>query len=301
MSIASTPTDILRFLAERGDLTILVTLVAVHGSASRAVGTQMAVAADGSACGSFSGGCIEAAVIAEALNVLAHDSGRTVRYGAGSPYIDVKLPCGGGIDLLFIPRPDPQTVAAALASLASRESFAVEVSEAQFNHYEGPGGILTYVPPLRIVALGQGEDLAAFARLAASFGAETTAVAPAEQLPQLGPLPGIEIIAAQSRSQLPAIVADPWTAIVFLFHDRDWEEFLLPQALALPAFYHAAIGSPSTQAVRRETLLKAGTPQEHLAKLRPTVGLIPSTRDPATLALSILAEVVAAYRQLEVQ
>ena len=31
---------------------------------------------------------------------------------------------------------------------------------------------------------------------------------------------------------LPSIATDAWTAIVFVFHDHDWEEFLLPQALA---------------------------------------------------------------------
>jgi xanthine dehydrogenase accessory factor len=54
----------------------------------------MAVCADGRHLGSFSGGCIEAAIVAEALDCLK--AARQVRCGVGSPYIDVRLPCGGG-------------------------------------------------------------------------------------------------------------------------------------------------------------------------------------------------------------
>lgn len=301
MSIAPTPLDILCFLAERGEATVLVTLVAVHGSASRAVGTQMAVAAGGESCGSFSGGCIEAAVIAEALDVLSGGVGRTVRFGAGSPYIDVKLPCGGGIDLLFTPRPDGTAVKAVLDGLASRLPASVSISSDAFQFASGAGFALTYFPRLRVVALGQGDDLSAFAMLAARFGTETIAIVPAEQFGPLGDLPDVDVIPAASRAHLPDVRTDPWTAIIFLFHDRDWEEFLLPKALDLPAFYHGAIGSPRTQAVRRETLQAAGVSLENLSKLRQTVGLIPSTRDPATLALSILSEVVADYRALVAQ
>lgn len=298
MSIAPSPIDVLEFLAGYGAESVLVTLVAVHGSASRAVGTQMAVAADGTGCGSFSGGCIEAAVIAEALDVLASGMGRTVRYGAGSPYIDVKLPCGGGIDLLFTPRPSVIVVQSILAALKSRAPFQVSISADSLRAADDADFQLTYHPPLRVMALGQGDDLAAFAKLAGQFGAEVLAIAPAEQAASLGDHSEIEVLLAPSRAQLPRVTSDAWTAIVFLFHDRDWEEFLLPQALALTAFYHGAIGSPRTQTVRRETLAAAGVNAEHLAKLRQSVGLISSTRDPATLALSILAEVVADYRAL---
>ena len=51
--------------------------------------------ADGSFVGSLSGGCIENAVVAEACEALADGRGRIVRFGAGSPYLDIRLPCGG--------------------------------------------------------------------------------------------------------------------------------------------------------------------------------------------------------------
>lgn len=261
----------------------------------------MAVAQDGSFCGSFSGGCIEAAVIAEAHDVLASGRGRIVPFGAGSPYIDLKLPCGGGIDLLFTPRPSRAILEDALAALAARKPYAMAIAATDIRAADHSDFVLTYFPNLRVIAIGQGDDLTAFVRLACCFGTEVVAIAPAEQIANLGPLAGAAVAPISSRYALPHVQIDRWTAIVFLFHDRDWEEFLLPQALELEAFYHGAIGSPRTQVARKQNLVAAGVPPAHLAKLRETVGLIASTRDPATLALSILAELVSEYRQLAPQ
>jgi xanthine dehydrogenase accessory factor len=80
---------------------VLVTLVNVEGSSPRRVGSQMAVAADGTVVGMISSGCAEAAIVAEAMSALHEGRVRTVRYGTGSPYMDVVLPCGSGIDVHF--------------------------------------------------------------------------------------------------------------------------------------------------------------------------------------------------------
>lgn len=281
--IAAYPVDALRLIdrgAAAGMDGVLITLVAIAGSASRAVGTQMAVLADGRHVGSFSGGCIESAIIAEALEVLAQGQPRTVRYGAGSPYIDVRLPCGGGIDLLFTPRPDRAAVADALARLDRREPATLHLG----THCQH------YAPCLRLIALGHGEDLLALVRLARVYGLDVTAYAPVEEG---AGLEGVHPLA--TRTTLPTITGDAWTAFVFAFHDHDWEEFLLPQALALPAFYHGAVGSRRTHRARIDALRAAGVPQAQIDALRGSIGLIPATRNPATLALSIVAELVQDY------
>ena len=128
-ALAISPADILHFAHKHaGAGVVLVTLVGIAGSSPRALGAQMAVAADGDYRGSFSGGCIEAAIVAEALAVLDDGETRMVRFGAGSPYIDIRLPCGGGIDLLFTPRPDAAALGAILAVLDKREPAAMRLS-----------------------------------------------------------------------------------------------------------------------------------------------------------------------------
>ena len=100
--------DFLSRASEGGQATALVTVGAVEGSSMRNPGTIMGVAADGTWEGSLSGGCIEKAVVAEALDMLKEGTPRVVRFGAGSPYIDIKLPCGGGLDLHFAPLKDAE-------------------------------------------------------------------------------------------------------------------------------------------------------------------------------------------------
>ncbi len=307
--VATSPIDILRFLAARaadGVECAVVTLVGIEGGSSRAIGAQMAVAADGRRIGSFSGGCIEDSVATEALETLEEGWGRVVRYGIGSPYIDIRLPCGGGIDLLFTPRPDAKAIASALAALNARTPAALLIgcdtvtgsNDVTPSPWNGTAITLTYQPALQIHAFGQGEDLSAFTRLAAAFGAEVHAFTPDQPTCALLEQLGISCTHLPTRTGLPTITSDPWSAVLFLFHGRDWEEHVLPQALELPGFYHGAIGSRRTHAARLAALEAAGVPVARINALRGHIGLIPATRDPATLALSILGEIVADYNAL---
>ncbi|WP_443970748.1 XdhC family protein [Sphingobium sp. CR28] len=304
--LATSPEDILHFLlrcSAEGQETVLVTLVGIEGASPRAIGAQMAIAASGDYLGSFSGGCIEAAVVAEALDALTEGRLRTVRFGTGSPYLDIRLPCGGGIDLLFVPRPDSACIARTIEKLDARRPAALSFGDTGIAQHEafvatgwsGENFVLAYTPRLRIVAIGQGEELTAVARFAHAFGADALALSPARRDIALLHAQDIAAELLPSRGALPALRSDPWTAIIFLFHDRDWEESLIPWALALPSFYIGALGSKRSHSVRTEMLLSKDVSQDAVSALRSPVGLIPSTRDPATLAASILAEVVQCY------
>lgn len=304
--IATTPADILRFALariEEGIGTILVTLTGIEGTAPRAIGAQMAVAADGRYLGSFSGGCIEAAVVAEAIETLAESRARLVRFGAGSPYLDIRLPCGSGIDLLFNPHPDRHAIADALARLDRREAAGLRLSAdgvasgapVDATGWRDGDFCLRYHPMLRIVAMGQGEELTALARLARAFGAAVSVISPDRRLlADLG-ADGFDTTHLATRAVPQSPTTDPWTAILSVFHDREWEEELLPYALGLDAFYVGAIGSRRTQAMRLDALRSAGVPDRLCRRLRTSVGLIPAARDPATLALSALAQIVQDY------
>lgn len=306
--IATSPTDILRFALARIDEgvgTAIVTLAGIEGSSPRAIGAQMAVSADGRHTGSFSGGCIEAAVVAEASAALADGGVRLVRFGAGSPYLDIRLPCGGGIDLLFNPLADRSAIAGLLSQHMRREMAALRLSmdgvrsalsdDHAVTGWQGDDFVVAYKPALRLIALGQGEELVALARLAAAYGASVTVLSPEAHTQATLAAEGFDTAELRVRTQLPALDSDPWTAILFLFHDRDWEEYLLPHALNAPAFYIGAIGSQRTQHLRLGTLEAAGVPAPLRDRLRTAVGLIPATRDPATLALSALAQLVEEY------
>src|SRR6185437_6034797 len=58
----------------------LLTIVNIEGGAPRSIGTHMAVLADGRYCGYVSGGCVEAAVAAEAIAVMARRRDEILRF-----------------------------------------------------------------------------------------------------------------------------------------------------------------------------------------------------------------------------
>lgn len=299
--IALTPTDVLRCLYERtsfGD-TVLVTLVSIEGSSSRALGTVVAVTERGEMFGSLAGGCIDGAIVAEAREVLIENRGRVVRYGQGSRYFDVRLPCGGGIDLLFTPKPNPHVLALALAELADRREVQIAITRDGVSLHDeaspSDAFVLLLAPSLRVAAIGQGDDLFAFARLAARFGLDTTAVATQEHAVNILEVEPCVSARLARRDGFPLVGVDRWTAVVFLFHDHSWEEMLIPWALAHPAFYIGAVGSHRTHRARVAMLAAAGVSPERIRALRGSIGVFPATRDPASLAISVLAEIVAEF------
>jgi xanthine/CO dehydrogenase XdhC/CoxF family maturation factor len=74
------------------------TVVETWGSSPRPIGSQLAVAHDGRFLGSVSGGCVESAVVQEALAVIASGEPTTLEFGVSDETAwDVGLACGGTI------------------------------------------------------------------------------------------------------------------------------------------------------------------------------------------------------------
>lgn len=80
-------------------------VVDIEGSGPREPGAAMAVNEHGEVAGSVSGGCVEAAVVAEALSILAGEAkARIVTFGySDDEAFAVGLTCGGTIRLFIEP------------------------------------------------------------------------------------------------------------------------------------------------------------------------------------------------------
>lgn len=299
----------LRDCAERGERAALVTLTDVTGSAARATGEHMAVAESGRSIGSFSGGCVEAAVIAEAQEVLAEGCARHVRYGDGSRYIDIRLPCGGGIDLLFTPAPDRRQIDDAIAVLEGRgpltlrltvdgDLVAARSDESDRTQWRDTVFNVRHDPVLRLIVMGHGAEPAAMLDIAHAYGADVTLLSPQGSLVEDVREKGMSAEHLRFVGRADGLVVDRWTAVVTLFHDHDWEAPLLLQVLEQDPFFVGAMGSRRTHLERQRRLLEAGGRPDEIARVAGPVGLIKATRDPQTLALSIMAQVVEAYEAL---
>lgn len=87
------------WLAE-GHKVALGTVVKTWGSAPRPTGSQIAVRADGAFAGSVSGGCVENAVIEDALRTIGDGKPRQLEFGVSNERAwEVGLACGGRIEI----------------------------------------------------------------------------------------------------------------------------------------------------------------------------------------------------------
>lgn len=95
------------WLAE-GRRVALATVVATWGSSPRPAGSMMAVDDKGGMVGSVSGGCVEGAVVHEALKCLADGEPRLLRFGVSDDQAwEVGLACGGKVEIYVEPVEEP--------------------------------------------------------------------------------------------------------------------------------------------------------------------------------------------------
>jgi xanthine dehydrogenase accessory factor len=87
-----------------GKQVALARVIDIEGSGPRDPGAAMAVSEDGEVAGSVSGGCVEGAVVSEALEILESGDRRLVSFGySDDDAFAVGLTCGGTIHLFIEP------------------------------------------------------------------------------------------------------------------------------------------------------------------------------------------------------
>lgn len=284
------PIDVLKFLQAgiaAGHRCALVTLVEIVKGASRSLGAHMAVRDDGRYCGFVSGGCVEAAVAREAVEAIHEGRDRICRYGSGSPYFDIVLPCGGGISLAIHVLKTGQTIDRLVDGLLSRNRMQlsydpqgqrITVQAAAFSPTGWKDGLFvtSYRPEARIVVCGRGFESQVFSSVAEAAGVEVRSA-------DVGLLTSL---------------TDEETAIVLLNHDMDRELPVLRAALSTKAFYIGCLGSRRTHDRRKEALAREGVSPEQINRIRAPIGLFGPTREARALAVSVLAEIMC---QLELR
>ncbi|MEM1019722.1 MAG: XdhC family protein [Pseudomonadota bacterium] len=96
------PLDQAQAWLESGHHVALATVVKTWGSAPRPAGSMLVIRGDGLFEGSVSGGCVEGAVITEALDMIGKPGAKTLSFGVTNDEAwEVGLACGGQIDILL--------------------------------------------------------------------------------------------------------------------------------------------------------------------------------------------------------
>ena len=89
---------------QAGKGVALATVVKTWGSSPRPIGAKLAVSDAGAFVGSVSGGCVEGAVVTEALEVISDGKPRLLDFGISNDQAwEVGLACGGKIEI-FVER-----------------------------------------------------------------------------------------------------------------------------------------------------------------------------------------------------
>lgn len=307
-----------------GRSAALATVIETWGSAPRPVGSQLVIAGDGQMMGSVSGGCVEGAVVEEALAALADRKPRILNYGVSDENaFAVGLACGGTIRILVEPVGNGGVPAEMLTRItkarAARAALAYRVNletwhrdlvtgagisdgplaarfRADQSGIEDGTFIAIHNPPLRMMVVGAVHIAQALLPMAAACGYDCTLIDPREAFGAAARFPGQSISHDWPDAALQSLAPDARTAVVTLTHDSKLDDPAILAALATPAFYLGCLGSKRTHEKRLARLRDAGVTEAQIARIHAPVGLAIGARSPAEIAVSILAQVTQSLR-----
>ena len=184
---------------------------------------------------------------------------------------------------------DPEIAEPVANSFLEDRSIAVEVSGR-------PLFLHVFNPPPRMIVVGAvhvAQPLSVFAKTA---GFDLVIIDPRRAWTDRERFPDVAILDSWPDDAMTELQPDHRTAVVTLTHDPKIDDPALAVALGSPAFYIGALGSTRTHARRLARLKEGGFDDGALARIKGPVGLDIGARSPEEIALSIIAEIVAARR-----
>lgn len=248
-----------------GKGAVLATVIETWGSAPRRVGSQLAISGEGEIEGSVSGGCVEGAVVVEAMDALADGKPRELEFGVSDQdAFAVGLACGGTIRVLVEPVGAvlPEDILDQLVKYrAARKPVAYVVDleagtrtlttdgHTQAFRMDRSGFVedtRTFVavhnPPLRLIIVGAVHIAQALVPMARIAGYDPTLIDPREAFGSDSRFPGETILHDWPDEAISQLGLDSRTALVLLTHDPKLDDPALEQALRAECFYIGADG-----------------------------------------------------------
>jgi xanthine dehydrogenase accessory factor len=202
--------------------------------------------------------------------------------------VATRLPSGE--QMLLPDAAAPAELAEAAAKALDRdESGTVTIgNETWFLH--------AYNPPLRMIVVGAVHIAQALVPMAAQMGLAVVVVDPRRAFATEERFPNVTVSQDWPDEAMDALMPDVRTAVITLTHDPKLDDPALDRALKSPAFYIGALGSRRTHARRVARLKELGHDDAAIARIKGPVGLDIGAITAPEIAVSILAEFVAARR-----
>ena len=308
-------------------------LVGAQHSSPRQPGARLAVNEKGEVAGAVSMGCVESDLREHLLRLLRGEGGaRRVHYGAAfEAALEVGLSCGGEIDV-WIHRHDPAAAAwreildlapTARAVLLTRQGEGSEQillrpgdappspdMAAPVEELWKRGGTVqirttgdrwfaeTLAPDPLLLIVGASPIAVDLCAMAARTGFRVSVVDPRRDFARAELFPAAErVVHRWPEEGLDEAGLDEHAYVAVVAHDAKLDVPALETALRARCRYIGLLGSSHTRETRYEALREAGFPADDVARIRGPIGLKHlGAIEPAEIAVSILAELVAARR-----
>lgn len=307
----------------------LGTVVNTWGSAPRPPGSIIAVCDDGRFMGSVSGGCIESAIIEEALSAIKDGRHRVLSFGVQDETAwSLGLACGGHIEVFVesLPRDagaalsrwnaarhagqaivraidcatgetrlvEPNSNGSALEAEAARAATADRCGHVDVDDHAW--FLAIWNPAIDVVIVGAVHIAQPLAVMARYLGYRVRIIDPRPAFATAERFPGVALIQQWPEEALMRHPLGTRSAVVTLSHAPKIDDPALAIALRSDAFYIGALGSRRAHAARLVRLRDHGFEDTALARIHGPVGLPIGARTPEEIALSVLAQITERMR-----
>ncbi|MBT3529401.1 MAG: XdhC family protein [Gammaproteobacteria bacterium] len=300
----------------------LCTILKTWGSSPRPVGAMMACTVEGELVGSISGGCIEE----DFLEQLRDGSLKSqfdemqkpfvVKYGVtAEEQARLKLPCGGQLHVLleYIESNESNRdifdrlktdleqhkSVSRIVDLGNGQISASPNSSDEAVVLDEDSMAHSLSPMYRLLLLGAGDVARYVAEMALALEYDVMLCDPRPNYLDNWHVDGVETISRLPDDVVRESFNNPYSGIIALAHDPRVDDMALMEALKTEAFYIGAMGSERTSAARRERLPELGLSAAEIARLHAPIGLQISSKTPAEIAISVMAEVTAVRHKVK--
>jgi xanthine dehydrogenase accessory factor len=299
-------------LARAGAGGALATVARTAGSTPVPVGTKMLIGPAGRLEGTVGGGCVEADVIAVAIDaaaprILTHHLNADV---AG----DLGLSCGGTVDIVVEPLMAApgyvhalEQVAAAAAGIVST---ALDWSDGPVKRFDPrmvepgePAASLSddrrtlverLAPAPRLLVFGAGHVGSAIALAATTAGFRVVVVDDRPEFADPARFPAsVAVCAVPAHDALERFAISAADAVVIATRGHRHDALILERVASSAASYVGLLGSRRKKLVVTKALAASGVSSEALERVRVPVGLAIGAVTPEEIAVSVVAELIA--------
>ncbi len=315
----------------------LATVVKTWGSAPRRSGSMMCINSNLEFQGSVSGGCVETAVIDQAMTVIKTGQAQLLEFGVSNEQAwEVGLACGGNIEIHVWPVTgaavytltevvelnqqnralvlsiglDQQAQLELLTDDLINSAVVVDqlnISARQALRSDRPviveqgtrSFLQPFNPEINVYIVGAVHISQQLIAMIQQLGFTVYVIDPRAAFATEQRFPNINLVQKWPNEFFAEQNLNHRSAVITLTHDPKFDDPALQSALNSNAFYIGALGSRKTHASRVERLRAEGFTESQLDRIDAPIGLDIKASNPAEIAVSIAAGLVLTLRQDE--